>query len=628
MLPKSLSYDQILADPSHYAEVMLVIGEPGQTRTTITHADIMSLATHCSLYGEYINIGQCVINSFEAVLHGWTPTQIPKMSRVEVWCRLRAGNRTTNWLPKGVFYTGKPKYDSEAEFLSISGLDMMYRGESLPYPLGSTVSGWNTEDTRTVAERMATFMGLAIEDTSVIPQYAFALPPFGYTAREILHDIATACCGNFMITYGNSGDETTPVATPKLRFVPIGRVNTPTVLGRNVQYYESGLHIPVVGYVCVNYGYDESGATLSKTAGTENDSDKRNVEFTISTITDGDVIQTIATVLYNTLSYLSYTPYTVSGVPLDPACEVGDIMSCNELNAPMGSIDTQFSKAMYASITAPDIPEEEDFPMYSANREIQRNYETEASKIAGAVKFVDLSTAGATEINGSNIKSGTIKLGGDDNGNGELEIYDENDVLYGRWNNERLLVKDDSVASYQDQARLAVIRAGTADNTNLGAFMGVTESSITGDPTPYLFLQGSYDSGGHIVFTEVRAGTIAMMDDNGVGVNINRFSSNTAVTVTRTSGLTIYEQATFTWGKVVQITLTFKQNASYSAGSDIFVGSISAYLPKAVVTGCGYYGSSSFIGTIDTSGNIRIRAIEAVSFSDSYTASISFTYLF
>ena len=644
MLPKSLLYDQILADPTHYAEIMLVVGEVGGTRTTIPSANIMSLATHCSLYGEYINIGKCVINSFEAVLDGIAPTVIPRLSRVEVWCRLRAGNRTTNWLPKGVFHTRKPAYDAESNRLAISGLDMMHEGEGLPYPLGSTVSGWNLETTRTVAERMATFMGLTIEDTSVIPQYAFALPPFGYTAREILHDIATACCGNFMITYVNSGDETTPVATPKLRFVPIGTLNTPTDLGRNVQKYEIGDQIPVVGYVCINYGYDNDGATLSKTAGTENDGNKRNVEMTISTITDGDVIQSIATTLYQTLSYLSYKPCKVKGVPLDPACEVGDIMSCNNLNSPMGSIDTQFSKAMYASITAPDIPEEEDFPMFSAGREIQRNYETEASKIAGTVKFVDLSTVGATEINGSNIKSGTITLGGNGNGNGQMAILDENDVECGSWDNEGIIIFDNSSMINGSSAnnKIKIIRQGDPKTTTYAVKIGTLANSLLpNERTPYAQFSGNaWDNVGQRYkarTTTIYDGVISMVtkrytDPNDAGTDetmlLQAYPNGVSNLVSRTSGLTIYEQETFTWGRMAQITLTFKQNASYSAGSDIFVGTISDYLPKALVAGCGYYGSSSFIGTIDTSGNIRIRAIEAVSFSDSYTASISFTYLF
>ena len=624
MLIKSQNYDTIFANPAHYAETMLIIGEPGDTRVTVVSADIMSLSTHCSLYGDYIDIGKCIINSFEAVLTGYNATQIPKMSRVEIWTRIKDSNGTSNWLPKGIYYTRKPKYDTESGFLSISGLDLMYRGESLPYPLGSTVSGWNLETTRTVANRMATFMGIDLEQIFPVPEYDFALPPLGFTAREILHDIATACCGNFTLTYTNIGTQSAPIMKPWLRFLPIDTISLPVQLGRNVQHFERGDVIPQVSYVDVNYGYDQNGATLSKGCGTPNG--VRDVEFTISTITDGLVIQDIANDLYATLATLTFIPFTAEGLPLDPACECGDIVTCNGLTAPLGSIDTFFSKAMYANIVSPGIPEEEDFPMYSQDRDIQKNYDTEASKIAGAVKFVNLSTAGETEINGSNIKSGTITLGGANNGNGQLSIVDANDNEIGKWNNERLLIKDDTAdVDYSTSAKLAIINKSEQENTQYGAFIGATVHTQTQETSPFMYLNGS--TGNSILLD---SSTIKLSDSNSNEATIAPTPiAHQYGTVTRASGLTIASQTLRVWGRVIQLTLKLNASSgSYSAGSNIFTGAISSVLkPIADAMGCGYYSSGSYAGRIDESGNITIRATSNLDFSGG-EATISFTYLF
>lgn len=636
MLIKSQNYDTIFANPAHYAETMLIIGEPGDTRVTVVSADIMSLSTHQSLYGDYIDIGKCVINSFEAVLTGYNATQIPTKSRVEIWTRIKDSSGTSNWLPKGIYYTRRPKYDNESGFLSISGLDLMYRGEFLPYPLGSTVSGWNLETTRTVANRMATFMGIDLEQIFPVPEYDFALPPFGFTAREILHDIATACCGNFTLTYTNIGTQSAPIMKPWLRFLPINTMSLPVQLGRNVQHFERGDVIPQVSYIDVNYGYDQNGATLSKGCGTPNGA--RDVEFTISTITDGTVIQDIANDLYGTLATLTYVPFTAEGLPLDPACECGDIVTCNGLTAPLGSIDTFFSKAMYANIVSPGIPEEEDFPMYSQDRDIQKNYDTEASKIAGAVKFVNLSTAGETEINGANIKTGTITLGGSQNGSPEMVLLDENDAVIGKWDKDRITIFDETTGLTYESAKFKVVRQGDTENSAYGVFIGTGQlyeqfypGTYPNECTPYIQIKGTRDyesSTSSEGYVTMYPNNVGIGDGNGNSVNIESTPMSYQLAVTRSSGQTVSSVNFHTWGRMAMLTIKLNASSgSYSAGDNIFVGSIAEYLPISNVLGSGYYAGGSYAGMIDTSGNITIRATSAVSFG-SGEATISFTYLF
>lgn len=669
MLTKSANYNTIFSNPSHYAEVKIIVGEVGGTRTTYGMDKLMSLSTHSSLYGDYIDIGNSNISSFDATLHGVLPTAIPKMSRVEVWCRLTAGTNYTNWLPKGIFYTKKPTYDSASGNLMISGYDVFYRAESLPYPIGSTVSGWNLETLRSVAQRMATFIDIALEDATQVGTDSFALPPFGYTAREILNDIATASGGNWMLTYVNSGTELTPVMTPKLRLVPIDSTNTATALGQNVQSFNEGDPIDTVGYVIVNYGFDNDGATLSKFSGTEGSG--RTVEYTISTITDGDVIQDFADDILARYSNLSYDPFTATGCELDPACELGDSVSCNGATAVFGGIDTAFSKAMYADITAPGTPEEEDFPMYSSDREIQRNYETEASKIAGAVKFVNLSTPGETVINGSNIKGGTITLGGVDNGDGEIMVYDEDGNLIGSWTKDGLVIKDDVAidTSYSSlYAHFKIQKIGSNDNDQFGILGGLQRGSLTPDEiTPFFRLKGTFDgtnvdsntvvsssrvevttypdpalgltgynqtliTGGFVTISDTRQSGGTPVSGAGY-TQITPMPTTPTVTPSKSSGTATISSITVNkWGRLVQMTIYFSNPTAAGDGEQMWNGSIgnaTGLLPVAMATGSSQYGHNTVGGRLyDDNGTLKLVMWAG---SGGYWANwdgyISFTYM-
>ena len=380
MLQVSANYSSIYGG-THTAETMLIVGEPNTNRVTITSNNILSLTTHESLYGDYYKIGQAVMGSFDATLVGISPSQIPSMSRVEVWCRLTNGSEYTNWLPKGIFYTRKPDYDKVSTFMNISGYDMLYKANVVPYETGTVISGWTSETTRTVAQRMSAFIGIALEDVTQLAEYDFPAPPYGYSAREVLEDIATACCGNWTLTYINTGSESAPVMSPRLRFVPINNTSTVLVLGRSIMSYDEGDPVPAVGYVVIGYGTDNNGATLSKSSGTSGVG--RDMELSIDTITDGDVIQNIADDILATYQGINYQPYTARGCELDPAYELGDSVSCYGVTSPLGNIDTNFSVAMYANIQAQGIPVDEDFPYTSrTERKIERNFATTKASIA------------------------------------------------------------------------------------------------------------------------------------------------------------------------------------------------------------------------------------------------------
>lgn len=93
--------------------------------------------------------------------------------------------------------------------------------------------------------------------------------------------------------------------------------------------------------------------------------------------------------------------------------------------------------------------------------------------IDGNVVFKsDLSTVGSTTINGSNIHSGTIKLGGASNGNGQLYVYDASNNEIGHWNNTGIYIKNGEI--YQEKY---------VDSDVKNAWLRIQSTEITGGYT-------------------------------------------------------------------------------------------------------------------------------------------------
>lgn len=409
MLTKSSNYNTIWNNPSHRAEVMLIVGEVDGTRTTYGMDCIQSLSTNFSLFGNEYSIGNINVGFFRATLYGVSPTAIPMLSRVEVWIRMTDGTNYTNWLPKGVFYTMRPFYDPEVDWLQIEGYDLLYKGEAIPYEIGTTIDWWTSETLRSVAERMSTFLDIPLEDSTQVGTDVYPAPPFGYSIREILGDIATVSGGNWMLTYVNSGTETSPVASPKLRLVKVNATGVVADYGRSPQSFDTADPIDEVGYVVIDYGYNSDGVYLSKEAGTQGSG--RDLELSVETIPDGTVIQSAATNILAMFQGITYEPYGASGLELDPATEIGDIVTCNSKTAMLGNIDTFFTVAMYANIEAPGLSLNDEIYVSSTQREADRTKRTtltNSAKIAVNADSINaevLRATSAEENLNTNIRS-------------------------------------------------------------------------------------------------------------------------------------------------------------------------------------------------------------------------------
>ena len=247
---------------------------------------------------------------------------------------------------------------------------------------------------------------------------------------------------------------------------------------------------------------------------------------------------------------------------------------------------------------------------------------------------------GTTTISGNCIKTGTIKLGGQNNGNGKLEVYNASSTKMGQWTNTGEIIWDDTTYanSKTGNATFKILRTGDAVDSHYGVFEGVTTNgSITKYPFINLKANDSGSSSTYIVagdeqLSKVVENSVSKVTYlNNVGATVinmseSIYNKSAATTetwstqidarpiglgnlITRTGGCTITSQSSYVWGRIAQITLVcwVSANSGYYAGANLFTGTISNYKPISAVMGGGYFGPSGYSGLLNTDGSITIR---------------------
>ena len=377
MISTSTTYKNIL-EGNHRFETKIVVGQ-----TTYGEDQIMSCERSQTLFAGDYGIGGAVMNQISFSLIGVTAAQLPSMSRVEVWTRAVSedGSTSSEWLPMGIYYTKKPDYDPESEILSVMGYDEMWRTGVVPWEVGAAITAWVEPTIRSVAlhltegttdetiETSFAGIGLPLEDDTQVPDdILLTATPFNFTVREILSEIAVASCGNWVVVFSSEND----VQTAKLRLVrmvdfpEVGDPVTWTDLGRDIVNFTKGDPIPPVTNVRVYYGYGSDGAALYVEAYSEPD-DGRKFDIELKTILDGVQVTSVAQNILEGLGKEYYNAIDAGGCSLDPAQEIGDPITANGVSSILGSITTEFSRGMWANISAPGIPQDDEFPDLSSS---------------------------------------------------------------------------------------------------------------------------------------------------------------------------------------------------------------------------------------------------------------------
>lgn len=215
-------YRQILADPNHYFEVSVVIGESGDLVTergdTILFggtailvarsgpdsgfygSQIFSLKTSSQMFGNDPEIGRAIAQEIE--LQMLQPAgDLPPMAQIVPYVRACTDTQQSEWLQQGVFYIDTREttvsYDG-LQILTLHGFDAMLMTEQ---EYSSTSIDWPATDVNVVRE-IASKIGVTIDSRTedlMTGGYTYPLPT-GYTLREMLGYIAAAYLGCFIIT--------------------------------------------------------------------------------------------------------------------------------------------------------------------------------------------------------------------------------------------------------------------------------------------------------------------------------------------------------------------------------------------------------------------------------------------
>lgn len=220
----SALYDELIAEPNHWFECALAIGESGRlideigevlifgntailvdsggAETAFREEVLMSMSTTHSVFNEqYPTVGSAVSGEINVTMirpFG----DIPKMARIVPFVRVTDGERHSEWLQKGVYYidTRETSHNSNGlDILTIHGYDAMLKFE-MNYPSDS-VNNYPMLDTDMV-QFLANSINISVDPRTwerMTGSYTFPLP-VGYSSREVLGAIAASYGGNFIMS--------------------------------------------------------------------------------------------------------------------------------------------------------------------------------------------------------------------------------------------------------------------------------------------------------------------------------------------------------------------------------------------------------------------------------------------
>lgn len=121
---------------------------------------------------------------------------IPRSACIKRFIRLRNGERVSEWLPKGVFFTNRRSEDGGR--WTLEAFDSMRKAEAVWKPDQSLDFPMSMPD---AAREFARIMQVEIDPrTALNPAYAIDYPANDYTIRDELRFIAAAHGGNWILT--------------------------------------------------------------------------------------------------------------------------------------------------------------------------------------------------------------------------------------------------------------------------------------------------------------------------------------------------------------------------------------------------------------------------------------------
>lgn len=219
MQETSSLYKRLLADPGHWKEYTLVIGESGvlvnEMSETITfggtailvastgadsgfrESSIISMSTQKSIFSDSNpTVGNCIAGQITVEMMK-PKGDIPRRARLAPYVRLTNGKEHSEWIPKGVFFIDHREYSGdENERMTVYGYDHIILTED-EFP--SSTHTWPRKDIDVVRD-IAAAIGTFVDSRTVsIMNKGYSINyPAGYSMRETLENIAAMYGGSFV----------------------------------------------------------------------------------------------------------------------------------------------------------------------------------------------------------------------------------------------------------------------------------------------------------------------------------------------------------------------------------------------------------------------------------------------
>ena len=221
MQETSSIYKRLLADPGHWKEYTLVIGESGVLvneraekilfgGTAILVASsgvdsgfrenaIISMSTQKSIFpGSTPTVGNCIAGQISVEMIK-PKGDIPRRARLAPYVRITNGVEHSEWIQKGVFFIDHREYSGgENERMVISGYDHIILTEA-DFP--SSTDEWPRMDIDVVRD-IASAIGTSVDTrTTQIMDKGYKINyPAEYSMREVLENIAAMYAGSFVMS--------------------------------------------------------------------------------------------------------------------------------------------------------------------------------------------------------------------------------------------------------------------------------------------------------------------------------------------------------------------------------------------------------------------------------------------
>ena len=371
-------YSRLKSGGSVWYEVRAYISDTSTTTELYEMDRIVSLETSHELFsGGSPGIGGTVAGMIDIEVRN--PGTIIKKAKIIPYIRMADGANYTEWIMCGIYYVDTREIERVSGNVTLHGYDHMifmerylYRclPSTPPHVLGEDVSDyfvidvgseWDIDyydwESLDIMERIANYIDVELDDTGVADFVVHELESERYpqvddgvwyglssrqlqnlSMREMAGYIAAASGGNWTIVCDSEGN-------PTLKLIPLSTsgVTDVNALGQSVATLTTasaytqwnGVRFSYPGMDDVTVGTQGSGTLTAQ------------CPFAASKLT------TFATTILNAINGQIYYPYEATGALLDPAAELGDLVTIDGITSVIASINMSYGTLCTATVSAP-----------------------------------------------------------------------------------------------------------------------------------------------------------------------------------------------------------------------------------------------------------------------------------